>query len=79
MDINDSVHRWEAYTQLFQKLVDTFEDDVLNDNTVDVIETVFMCNLYSLLVAALNISEHALRIAKATQQAIQKEVETEHE
>lgn len=77
MDINDSVHRWEAYTQLFQKLVDTFEDDVLNDNTVDVIETVFMCNLYSLLVAALNISERALGVAKFTKEKIQKEKEQE--
>lgn len=77
MDINDSVHRWEAYTQLFQKLVDTFEDDIRNDNAVDVLESVFMCNLHSLLVSALNISEHALGVAKFTKEKIQKEKEQE--
>lgn len=77
MDINDSVHDWEAYTQLFQKLVDTFEDDILNDNTVDALETVFMCNLHDVLVSALNISERALGVAKFTKEKIQKEKEQE--
>lgn len=79
MTIENSIQRWQAYSKMFQKLVDTFGDDIENDNVVSPIEAVFMCNLHALLFSALGISAHALRIAKATQQANQKEVETEHE
>ena len=79
MTIENSIQRWQAYSQMFQKLVDTFGNDIENDNVVSPIEAVFMCNLHALLFSALCISDHALRIAKATQQAIQEEVETEHE
>lgn len=79
MTIENSIQRWQAYSHMFQKLVDTFGNDIENDNVVSPIEAVFLCNLHALLFSALCISDHALRIAKATQQATQKEVETEHE
>lgn len=79
MTIENSIQRWQAYSKMFQKLVDTFGNDIENDNVVSPIEAVFMCNLHALLISALCISDHALRIAKATQQATQKEAETEHE
>ena len=79
MTIEDSVQRWQAYSQMFQKLVDTFCEDIENGNSFSALEHIFLCNLHAILVSAMNISEHALFITQATQQATQKEVETEHE
>lgn len=72
MTIENSIQRWQAYSHMFQKLVDTFGNDIENDNVVSPIEAVFMCNLHALLFSALCISDHALRIAKATQNDLQK-------
>ncbi|MBQ6969818.1 MAG: hypothetical protein IJP85_05780 [Synergistaceae bacterium] len=79
MNIENSILRWEAYSKMFLKIVDTLGKDIESDNVVSPIEAVFLCNLHALLISASYISEHALRNAKTTQQAIQKEVETEHE
>lgn len=78
MTIDDSIQRWQAYSKMFQKLVETFEDDIENDNVISELETVFMCNLHAVLVSAMDISEYALNIARVTQETVQKG-EKEHE
>ena len=78
MTIENSIQRWQAYSKMFQKLVDTFGNDIENDNVVSPIEAVFMCNLHAVLVSAMHISEYALNIARVTQETVQKG-EKEHE
>lgn len=78
MTIENSIQRWQAYSKMFQKLVDTFGDDIENDNTVSVFEHIFMCNLHALLISALCISEHALNLAQGIHQAILKEGENDN-
>ena len=78
MTIEDSVQRWQAYSKMFQKLVETFEDDIENDNVISELETVFMCSLHAVLVSAMHISEHALNIAQGIHQAILKEGENDN-